>query len=198
MNQCRHFNNMVKYMANPNAGLLLPKTYQQVDYLYNDGNQYINTGISGADGIEIDFLMIGSGHIAYSTSNDADFGIEKFGDGWVIRFGGVQYATNRSGLTTTNIKFGTNTNYDIYINNELESHVENPVIADAYVYLFTKDCSGGVEAQINYVKLYKEGVLVSDIIPCIRKSDSKPGMYDLINRRFLTNIGTGEFVAVTE
>lgn len=31
------------------------------------------------------------------------------------------------------------------------------------------------------------------LIPCKRKSDNKPGMYDTINRRFLTNIGTGEF-----
>lgn len=32
-----------------------------------------------------------------------------------------------------------------------------------------------------------------DMIPCYRKSDNKPGMYDLVTKTFFTNAGTGEF-----
>ena len=31
-------------------------------------------------------------------------------------------------------------------------------------------------------------------IPCYRKSDSEPGMYDLVSKMFFTNAGTGEFL----
>jgi len=30
--------------------------------------------------------------------------------------------------------------------------------------------------------------------PCYRKSDNKPGMYDLTNGVFYTNAGSGEFI----
>ena len=33
-----------------------------------------------------------------------------------------------------------------------------------------------------------------NLIPCIRKSDSKPGMYDMVSKTFYTNAGTGEFI----
>lgn len=47
----------------------------------------------------------------------------------------------------------------------------------------------------------KSGVVVRDMVPCFRKSDSKPGMYDLCgstcpltNSPFYINAGTGEFI----
>lgn len=40
----------------------------------------------------------------------------------------------------------------------------------------------------------KDGVVVRDYIPCYRKSDNKPGMYDLMSGIFHTNAGTGEFL----
>lgn len=43
-------------------------------------------------------------------------------------------------------------------------------------------------------KYYLDGVLVRNFIPCIRKSDNKPGMYDLVNNQFYVNQGTEEFL----
>ena len=51
----------------------------------------------------------------------------------------------------------------------------------------------------NTVKLYRWSLihagdtLIRDLVPCYRKSDSEPGMYDIINNVFYTNAGTGEF-----
>lgn len=51
----------------------------------------------------------------------------------------------------------------------------------------------------NTVKLYRWSLihagdtLIRDFVPCYRKSDSEPGMYDIINNVFYTNAGTGEF-----
>jgi len=47
--------------------------------------------------------------------------------------------------------------------------------------------------KIYSYRLSQSGVCVRHFIPVIRTSDSKPGMYDLVNNVFYTNAGTGEF-----
>ena len=37
------------------------------------------------------------------------------------------------------------------------------------------------------------GTALCDLLPCVRQSDNKPGLYDRINKRFLVNGGSGEF-----
>lgn len=50
--------------------------------------------------------------------------------------------------------------------------------------------------RLYYFRVYdKDGTLVADLEPCRRKSDGKPGLYDIKNDKFLTNAGTGEFSA---
>lgn len=49
-------------------------------------------------------------------------------------------------------------------------------------------------SDIYYFKLWDANDRkIIDCIPCYRKSDNKPGMFDLVSRQFLTNSGTGEF-----
>lgn len=36
--------------------------------------------------------------------------------------------------------------------------------------------------------------LVSELIPCYRKSDKEAGLWDRVRKIFLTNIGTGSFI----
>lgn len=42
-------------------------------------------------------------------------------------------------------------------------------------------------------KIYDNGVLHNDLVPCYRKADNEIGMYDLIQSAFRTNVGTGSF-----
>ena len=50
------------------------------------------------------------------------------------------------------------------------------------------------KGEIVYIKITDEnGIVVRDMIPCYRKADNKPGMYDLANNQFYTNAGTGDF-----
>ena len=44
------------------------------------------------------------------------------------------------------------------------------------------------------LKIWDSSRLIRDFVPCIRNSDSKPGLYDKVNHNFYTNNGTGEFV----
>ena len=82
------------------------------------------------------------------------------------------------------IASGTNT-LDINLAHTMHlfasNNIQNPRYAYARIYNFTVENS-----QTNR--------LVANYIPCRRKSDSKPGMYDLVTRNFYVNQGTGEFL----
>lgn len=48
-------------------------------------------------------------------------------------------------------------------------------------------------AKFKSVRVKENNVLVMDLVPAMRDSDSVVGMYDLANNTFLTNAGTGTF-----
>ena len=41
---------------------------------------------------------------------------------------------------------------------------------------------------------YSDRNMTHDFIPCYRKLDNEPGMYDIINDKFYANAGTGRFL----
>ena len=51
-----------------------------------------------------------------------------------------------------------------------------------------------LSAKLYSCKIYDNGTLVRDLVPCYRKSDGKAGLYDFANSVFYTNAGTGDFV----
>lgn len=76
-----------------------------------------------------------------------------------------------------------------------------PITSNRNFYLFIMNFSDGVNlSTTNGNRFYsceitnKQNQIVSNLIPCYRKSDSVAGMYDNVNHRFLTNQGTGTFV----
>lgn len=44
-----------------------------------------------------------------------------------------------------------------------------------------------------YAKFFENGEIALDLVPAIRNSDNEPGMYDLVNKVFYTNSGSGSF-----
>lgn len=48
--------------------------------------------------------------------------------------------------------------------------------------------------RIKYFIIRKEGVKVSHMVPCYRKSDGEIGMYDTVRGAFFVNVATGAFV----
>ena len=49
-------------------------------------------------------------------------------------------------------------------------------------------------ARFYYFKIWDNGTLVRDYVPCYRKYDNVAGMYDLVNNVFYENQGTGIFI----
>ena len=46
-----------------------------------------------------------------------------------------------------------------------------------------------------YFKIYRDGTLIRDFVPCYRKSDEEVGLYDVVNGNFYGNDGKGKFTA---
>lgn len=53
----------------------------------------------------------------------------------------------------------------------------------------------GFKSRFYSFKIYKQGKLVRNYKPCVRKSDNKPGFYDLVNQTFNPSIGSKDFIA---
>lgn len=66
------------------------------------------------------------------------------------------------------------------------------------LFLFAQNYNGSmrhnVNRRISYFQYYdKTDTLICDLVPCYRKSDNVIGMYDIVRKTFLTNVGTGSF-----
>jgi len=57
---------------------------------------------------------------------------------------------------------------------------------------------GTFRGRFWYFKIWSNGALIRDYVPCVRKSDSKAGFFDLVNRTFNPSIGSAEFIAGTD
>lgn len=55
--------------------------------------------------------------------------------------------------------------------------------------------SSAMSVQIWRFKIWDNGILLRDYIPCVRFSDSKAGFWDAVNRTFNPSIGSEDFVA---
>lgn len=58
-------------------------------------------------------------------------------------------------------------------------------------------CGDGIylsDAKLYGAKFKKDGALVLDLVPCVRKSDFEPGLLDLVNNEFYTNSRSGRFL----
>ena len=99
----------------------------------------------------------------------------EYGDGY-IEYNNIKYYVN-SHITDSSEK-STNT---IYIGKNGPDYGNNASLPSNRFH--------------DFFKIKKQGKLVRYYIPCIRKSDSKAGFYDLINHTFNPSIGSVDFVA---
>lgn len=86
---------------------------------------------------------------------------------------------------------------DVYSNATTRSAVTFQT--DYNLYMFAENFRGSVSSfsmmRLYYVQIYESGSLVRDLIPCIRTVDKEVCLYDKVEGKFYTNLGTGEFIA---
>ena len=174
----------------------LPLAYQEVKYIEFGKNQWLNTGViasldMGSElKISIPQEAIGSSVI---LSENVSWRFNQYV--WQAWQRNLVVFNNQSGFIITEPIVPDN----IYIIiRDAEHAYVNSVRYDvmlatkgAALMLFNND---GVGRCYN-AKFYsvESGENKGDFVPCYRKFDNKPGMYDLVTKQFFTNAGPGEF-----
>lgn len=197
----------------------LPSIYQEVEWIKTGNNNatYIDLGIKFDIGARIEM-----GQYIYSNDAVQIFGsaensgkvrcmitapytnkVALYGTGvnGFISSQKIDYklnALNEYDITWKNggmsVLNKTNNNYDINTQ-QIECTMSSNL------YLFGQNYNGKARyegiRQIHYFKYYdKNDELICDLVPCYRKSDGVIGMYDVVRKLFLTNVGvsTNKFI----
>ena len=82
---------------------------------------------------------------------------------------------------------------------DLEFNFSDSQLHDVTTILFCSKNSSGtpwrfINARLDYLKLYKSGVLIHDLVPVVN-TNNIAGLYDIVNRKFLRSQGDEDFVA---
>lgn len=188
----------------------LPAEYQQVAYLESTGTQYIDTEvvptINTKMGINLACLDSSSSAINWSGSvlsgNNGWFAVGSYGESEnLVSLFCVNARAGVSGVPFDNnfheyyVSNGLQKIDSITSNNTITSY--NKTMLNIYLFKGKNDYGGAVTGlqKIKYCKIWEEDNLIRNLVPCYRKSDNKPGLYDIVNGKFYTNQGTGEFTA---
>jgi hypothetical protein len=183
----------------------LPSKYQQVEYIQSTGTQYINTEVYGTE----------------HTDFDLEFQFTSVNKAWQQLFAGdlnsgysPKLYTQNTYLSQLAIYSGVN-NYIIYNIDTSIKHILEVSGQSIYLdgvkkltvarktgtselpyWIFNSASEPTLYANMRLYKLtmYENNVKIREFIPCYRKSDTEIGLYDLVEKIFYTNDGSGTFV----
>lgn len=179
----------------------LPGEYRAVEYIEGTGTQYIDTGIIPIlqDEIRIVFYSDATG------DNIRPFGSYYPGVA-VDGYKGLRIVTNDFHQTTGTIGGGRKS--DLSCTADGRWICDGDTVATGYpvqtmqknitLSIFKAHYTNGTLFGNGQMRLYafeykRGGALLMNLVPCIRKSDDKPGAYDTASKTFYANAGTGEF-----
>lgn len=220
MNKAQQLNLAIQRLANTNnGGGLLPPEYQQVEYLQSTGRQRIDTGVYNT--AQFDFyikLSVTYNTDVYGTSNYI-FGTFATTSGRCLLSFNNTNGTMGFGYTTSGKNDGTLSESEIH---EVTGRLKNgdqyldidgvrtitltnsgipspshkiPLYCGWHEPYFseTNHYQSWLHAKVYRVTFTSDSGDILDYVPCYRKSDNKPGMYDLVTNTFYINNGSGEF-----
>ena len=188
----RSYGYSVDYTVPMKGASGLPSGYTEVEYIESTGTQYIDTGLvcnqSDNYKIELDCDLTSSAY--YAGAN-----------------GYLQYQASIAGGARSNLTITyANKVETITVNGTVKKTDDWSNFSDTNVKIgilrlgaanngwYSSNIQSG---KIYSCKIYKNGVLVRDYIPC-KNPGSTIGLYDLVNNVFYTNAGSGIFVAGPE
>ena len=186
-----------------NDSFIFNNAYTEVEYIESTGTQYIDTNFVASINTRLQLQTLFN-----TTSNlglyggqmqDTDTGLRVFtsGNALYVAHGGNRYQQTHS--------FSSNTIYTIdhthtkFLINGASTYRTSSGTDYRNTNLAICRCNGfsgtvyTLNGRIYYCKIWDNDVLKRDLVPCIRNSDNKPGLYDKVNKVFYVNKGSGEF-----
>lgn len=177
--------------------------YEALEYLESNGTQYINTGVNPSNTTRIILRcawikgtanFIGSkaskGFIIYYPSNQGVFYTM-----FVSSYSSTGIAGVSGKITDIDMNGTTNT---ITIDGTSVALTTGTFSTTVPMHMFGYNSNGTPTTsgtlRIYSCKIYNNGTLIRNYIPC-RNANGELGMYDITNKLFYGNLGTGEFIA---
>jgi len=200
-----------------------PDGYVYYDFIVFDGNSYVATNVTTKANTKVETAAvvtgwstgIHAGHILGTRSGTLYESNDKF----TIQIGvadqggisasvgnmqGYQGESSVDGQFNTKYTFSVNSS-NIIINGV--SHLINVTLSPGtYPFFLGNTNEGGTplqggqffEGKIYETKFYEGDTLIADYKPCININNSRVGFYDVIERHFYGNSGTGTLTAGNE
>lgn len=180
--------------------------YTQLEYIESTGTQWIDTGIATTNnnlGFMLEAMPLTSADVYPIGSRAISNGIRFFGirsvSSTIYSYGWEEYTTAPASQSYVNVRATMSLNWlnskKVTIGNDSNDLATANIANGRNITLF------GVNGQLLWTgRIYhaqiSEGTgIVANLIPVMRNSDSKVGMYDTVTGQFFTNVGTGEFIA---
>lgn len=187
--------------------LVLPSWYQRVEYLESTGTQWINTEYK-ANPLSAMRVTLQQTSVRDSITGATGGSTARFvvGIGSALTYYWGLGSVNHEGSfypspdVAKHTMFVDAKNKHYGIDNHVYSFSGSMGTSPNVVDIFARSASDtGAPTDYFYGKIFSVIITEDDVkkrffIPCYRKSDSKPGMYDLVYEVFCTNAGTGEFI----
>ena len=189
----------------------IPLEYTELEYIYFDGGQLIDTEfIPNQDTrvmCKINFTLLDSSvRCIFGSRNDStteSFTFWKISD-TISRY---DYGNNRSNVSITPYgMFTIDANKNFITVNSAQYTLSSQNFTSPYSMKIASTRApsnvGNTDENQNdtrrfkgnlyYFKIFNDEVLVRDFVP-VERNDGVLGMYDIVNRKFHTNFGTGSF-----
>lgn len=178
--------------------------YIFLDYLESTGTQWIDTGVNAKTGIKTELDMMWSAGSAGNTkyifgaAGYYNMTVGTSSSSWVYG----SFNNLSGGTVVDNIYYKVISSYE-KSNQYLSINDTNIIIGtDARetdlgvnLGLFCRKKANGPEflssARLYDCKIWDNNTLIRNFLPALRKSDNKPGMYDMVEGKFYVNQNTG-------
>lgn len=203
-----------KFFINRGTGSLVagPEVgYQFVEYLQSSGTQYIDTRLHANQdySINLNFQCIDAsvGNMFFGARDSSTGIYDKSFIGGVANSGLFYGQFGDSGTNLDTVLADTNKHSYImskngwYLDGTKYRTFEQSSFTGAYPILIFAGYNGQT-ILYSYCKIFdleiSLGTHTHKYVPCYRKLDHEPGLYDLVTGQFFTNQGTGSFIVGPE
>lgn len=191
----------------------LPLDYQEVEYIENNNRtSYLSTQYSTTENTVAQIKFIN-----YTATGESIFGcrpVDDLSDWRLFNYSRKIYFDQPGGSTSPGKRIigdeGTcqiNNLYEFELGNFYVKNVgaSSPIVSGTtsttsyttsipiYLNVIGPNADIASSNRWYYVKFFENGNLVADLVPCYRRSDNLPGMYDVRRGIFLPQLGTGSF-----
>lgn len=185
----------------PTGGL--PAGYTRLDYIQSSGTQYINTLFAPNQDTRVvaDMQGVGSAgsYFAFGARESVasnSFCVMNLSGTWNVDYKGYENRSAFSGVTFTDrvlIDFNKNV---CHANDKTLTFTAATFQAPVPLFIFAANTNGTagslMPAKLYSCQIYDNGTLIRDFVPC-KNANNVYGLYDLVNKGFYSNAGSGSF-----